>query len=491
MKRTIVLLAILSTACILRPPSQPDPRYDKTGRVRDAVTNELMPGVVVTIGDQVRTTDAQGGTNPRFVGLEGQPQACAEKDDYKQACVTVEREGEEFLIRLTPAGPQTPTHEPTTRLEAKGGEFRRPDGTVFKWHGITAFTALSDWLAGNKTKLEKYADETQARGVNTWRVFAIWVNTNLTPIGNDRYYAGVRELLTWARSRGLYVQLTALCDQVPGSSVLMTPAQRDAHVRELVAISRDVGNVFFEVSNEDWQNGDVADDWPPSVFEGVLAARSAVRDDQYPDAAGSILQWTAHHTPRDQQWPRKAKELLDVARLGFGGGAPPFDRVWDPTRKPASATEPIRIAEGTSPRQHADYFAVAELYGIGGNIHGGFSTIDPSHQTDLQNCVFPTNPDHVAFIDQVGVVWRAGIPATAAATGRYTRGGLNDVPVHHEDRFTDAGENLRGALRTFCMIEGDKATCVVVDPGRDHPGPVAINGWRIVRTVIGVVFLER
>ena len=87
---------------------------------------------------------------------------------------------------------------------------------MFKWHGITAFTALQDWLEGRQDKLERYADRTQALGVNVWRVFGMWSVTNFDARRPD-YLKGLRGLLEWARARGLYIHFTLFADQGDGS----------------------------------------------------------------------------------------------------------------------------------------------------------------------------------------------------------------------------------------------------------------------------------
>ena len=52
---------------------------------------------------------------------------------------------------------------------------------------------------------------------------------------------------------------------------------------------------------------------------------------------------------------RQANDLVEVARLGWTDAK--SGRVWRPTGLPAVATEPIRILEGTTAREHADYLA--------------------------------------------------------------------------------------------------------------------------------------
>ena len=358
------------------------------------------------------------------------------------------------------------------RLHRDGVTFKRADGTVFKWHGITAFTALQDWIEGRQAKLESYADRTQALGVNVWRVLGMWSVTGFDA-RRDGYLAGLRAFLEWSRARGLYVQFTLFADQVDGSPVRLTTEEQDRLLRDVLAICRDAGNVFFEVSNEDWKNGQLAARFPRSLFDGVLAARSAPAEDQFPDGPGPLLDFTVHHTPRDPGWMRQANDLVEVARLGWKDAK--SGRVWQPTGLPAVATEPIRILEGTTAREHADYLAIADLLGAGGNIHGGNRSSDAAHQTNLQRCEYPASGSQLdrearQTLDAVSAVWRAGIPLDANA-GQFTRGGQPDAPLAHDPAVV---------MRTFCMIQGAQATCVIVQSRTGYTA-VAINGWQVVR----------
>ena len=75
------------------------------------------------------------------------------------------------------------------------------------------------------------------------------------------------------------------------------------------------------------------------------------------------------------------------------------------------------------------------------------------------------------------------IPADAPIW-RYSRGGLADSPLAHDDNI---------ALRTFCQIGGNRAVCEVVRPAASWTA-VAINGWRIVSQSGPngrLIFLER
>jgi len=254
----------------------------------------------------------------------------------------------------------------------------------------------------------------------------------------------------------------AFTDQVAGSPVLMSRSEQDQHLIVSLDALDGEPNVFLEAVNEDFKNGRIAARFPSEWFDGVLATRSSVQDGESPDAAGPVLSFTTDHTPRDGESERKAKNLLESSER---------------THKPALGGEPPRVGEWR-PRQAADYFAVAELMAAGACIHGSPET--------LQRCNLP-NQQEQASVDAIKAIWggtMSVIPANAQL-GAYTRGGPNApfrCPLFHDDA---------RALRTFAMVQGDRATCVVVR-GTDEPR--GDNGWRVVGRAGyegNVVYVER
>ncbi len=365
------------------------------------------------------------------------------------------------LDALQPRGP--PAY--VGRLSTSGVNFVTSDGSVWKYRGVTAFTALQDYAGGRD--IAPYLAWVRSLGGNTVRVFGTWVVTDFDPRRTPDYYGALDRLCTLLAQDGLRIHFVALTDQVDGSSVRMSSAEQDAHVQRVVSILRAHDNTLLELSNEDWQNGKVSARFPRDWFVGVLTTRSSWQDGNTPLEVGSVLDWTTEHTPRGDQWERKSKNLLETSRLGlFPAGVPGFP----PTHEPAVGGEPERLQNAT-PRQYADYLAVAELYGAGACLHGDGGS--------LQRLNVPADQ---SVAQAAAAVWADPPPADLASNGTYTRGGLADCPLVHRDRYTDDGQLLdnSGALRTFSMISGNRATAVVVSPG---PGwtlqPTA--GWHVVR----------
>lgn len=344
-------------------------------------------------------------------------------------------------------------------LHIDGTTFRRQDGTIWKYRMVTAFTAFQDFLAGNMSKLDTYAAWTRSVGGNGWRVFYTWAVTGFNPLKQLGPQALLRELQAFRRyqdQQGLYGHHTALCDQIGGSPVLLSGDDQDTLLEQL---RLSMPGHVLEAMNEAYKNGGYAlsGRFPAAMFAGTFGTRSSWQDGERPDAPGPLLACTSEHTPRDAEWPRKAKNLLETSRQGIQGLV---------TGMPAIAGEPIGIfevdqaqpARTANASDVADYFAVAELFGAGACLHGDGST--------LQRCQLP-GPNAQRCAEWAKAA-REAIPAEAQL-GHYTRGGLDDCPLEHSDSL---------ALRTFAMLGLTVATAVVVRP---QPGwePKARNGWRI------------
>ena len=391
---------------------------------------------------------------------------------------------------VTPETPPPADAVPATPLHQEGQHLKKQDGTIWKYKGLTAFSALDDWLKGNKAKLESYASWARPLGVNIWRVFSIWNNLKLKP-QDDRYYTELEAFLVWLRGQGFHSHLVALCDQVGGSGVRLPKDQQIAHLQRVIEISRRTGNVLIEEFNEFEKNDDdgVCGMLSPSAYQGVPATRSWWGENQHWRHAGALLSWTTGHTDRGREWTRQFIQSLDVAQRGYGlpDGTPV-----PATRLPHVLGEPRRVAEGSTPRQHADYHAGGLLMGAGGCLHGGFKTIDGRHESDLQFCVVPSGVS-LACAEAVGQVFRSKLWPPNTPDGNYVRGGVNDFnddnkgdcPIIHRDRYfggspqVASGEFDDGAARSFFMELGGTYYGLAVDPGPKWKLQVR-NGFKLV-----------
>lgn len=311
---------------------------------------------------------------------------------------------------------------------------------------MTAFTLFQDSEAA-----KDFLYWALSLGTNTVRVFGMWSVTDFDPRRyGDKYYANLHQLCSILAACGLRLHFVAFTDQISGSSVLMSEEEQADHVQRVANVLSWHDNALLELVNEDWKNGAIAGRLKP--FTGtLLTTRSSWEDGNTPLEAGSVLDFTTEHTPRGDGWERKSKNLLETSRLGIGD--------FPPTNKPAIAGEPERLQNAT-PRQYADYVAVAELFASGACLHGDGDT--------LQRCRIPADQ---SVAQAVAAVWADPPPADLAAVGTYTRGGMPTCPIAHSDDL---------ALRTFAMIAGSRATAVVVSP---RPGWALqpVNGWRVTR----------
>lgn len=386
-----------------------------------------------------------------------------------------------------------------TRLETGGGgsveplrvdglHFKRLDGSIWKYRAVTAFSALDDFIKGDTGKLETYAAWSTSLGLNCWRVFGVWNNIGLKPQGNF-YYRNLGDFFNWLMDRGLYCHFTMLCDQVDGSAVRLPKNQQLAHLEMCIGEARQAGNVITEEFNEFEKNDDdaVCGVLQSSDYGHVLGTRSWWGENQHYNHAGSLLNWTTGHTDRGQEWARTFIQSLDVAERGYGlpdGTAVPA------TRRPHVLGEPRRIAEGSTPRQHADYVAGGLLFGAGSCLHGGFHTIDPRHESDLQFCRVPEGQARECC-EAVGAVYQSNLfPPDCHG---YIRGAVNDrnedvdqgSPILHRDRYfggspvMGAYEEPTGAARTYFREHGGKLYGLAVDPGPQWRLEVRA-GWRLV-----------
>jgi hypothetical protein len=366
----------------------------------------------------------------------------------------------EAVVNQTRPPIDPPITPPTTLapLRIEGTTFRLPDGAIWKYRAVTAFSAFQDFLEGRD--LTPYAAWTRSVGGNAWRIFGTWVITGFDPrrYGWTELRDGLEAFHRFTRGQGLRLHATVFCDQVDGSSVLLDAADQDRLLDLYVGVLQ---GEMIGVVNEAFKNGGtgLSSRFGADRFRGVFAERSSWQDGERPDAPGSLLDFTSEHTPRDAEWMRKAKNLLETSVQGM-------EKIgWSASRKPAVGGEPIGIFEReiagsrtATPSDVGDYYAVAELFAAGACLHGDGAT--------LQRCNLP-GPTAQACAEAAKAA-REAIPADAQL-GSYTRGGLDDCPLEHSDD---------RALRTFATISGNRATAVVVRPVAGWE-PRTRNGWRV------------
>jgi hypothetical protein len=193
---------------------------------------------------------------------------------------------------------------------------------------------------------------------------ADWGTDAWESIGIDAWCA----FLAYVAPRGWYVEGVLLTDDDPG---------RIPHARELVQALTGTVGFLPEIGNEPTTHKSI--DTPALRHEcessGLMFASGDYEAiDLQP--ARNFGRYTNIHTPRDGEWPRKAKDLLEFYQ-GWGpweeggegsGGVkhPAFAGV----RRPCVADEPIRPDQaGFAALDFYAYAAVASLMGAGATFH--------------------------------------------------------------------------------------------------------------------------
>lgn len=313
----------------------------------------------------------------------------------------------------------------------------------WKWRGVSAFRLFDEWQMGND--IVPYCQWALVNNINILRVFGMYAGAlgRLIPDEIDRYFYKVRDFLNVMESYGLSLEWVAFADlQRPGLDHL--DVQRHYHNLVDVLLGRE--GVVLEICNEPPLNG--LD--PTTVYTrfGELAQALGLYNPE--NNTLPVAQYLTDHTPRDDEWPRKAKDILELTKLGAGS--------MPPLMVPGICDEPMGIGVDQPGRRSmskpdmAQYHALAALFGSGSTIHGDFGI----------ECRLP-NADEQAVVDAITMSWSA-VPEPCQLW-EYTAGHLDWCPLENH------------ALREYGMMLGNLATMVRIRP--DGP-PVARNGWRIV-----------
>src|SRR2546430_1242962 len=151
------------------------------------------------------------------------------------------------------------------------------------------------------------------------------------------------------------------CTAIPDGIVSGPDAQRAFRDRVAGVLAART-NAFLEIANEPWKNG--VDPLQFGNFPaGLLVSRGSAAADAYLPA----LDYTTAHTPRDAEWPRKAKDALELADgyTGFAG-----------VHQPVVLDEPMGADEQPTPGRRSNvpddffaYAAVGGLYAAGSTFH--------------------------------------------------------------------------------------------------------------------------
>ncbi len=325
------------------------------------------------------------------------------------------------------------------------GELFQLNGQIWQWRGSTDFMLFRDFLEGGD--LHEVLMQRYAAGANLVRVLGMahWIPVNagqsaFTPVMYPQYFEQLTRFVNYVATFGLRVEFTALAD---AQTIMPRSADQDAFLfRVLSALPE---TAFLEICNEPFKNGcDVA-----ALLKNLPHTETVVATGDYTFEQPIVGRYVTVHESRDPEWPRKS-------RLDEWYGVVHVPVVWD---------EPIGADETDQPgRRSAN---VADFYDLcaGAALHGAGITF---HSTSG----LLSRPWGAVQAQAAQTCFDAmrSVPA-AAPLWKYTRGGLSDNPLEHDDAIS---------LRTWCQVDATIAVCEAVRPSVSWKAE-AVNGWHITK----------
>lgn len=315
------------------------------------------------------------------------------------------------------------------------GPIFRMDGQPWRYKGRTAFKLCEVFRRGDDIDLFL----AESVGANVLRVFAYTPEKDWGAGAWDVPDIGAAlAFFDACAARGLVVEWVLLTDDDPAQ---LDPAAR--FVDELAAARP--SNVVLEIGNEPMTHKTIDTAALRDVCErsGLLYSSG-----DYEDSNRFFGRYLTAHTPRDDEWPRKAHDLLEY----YGGGGP--NAPSDPAHKvPCVADEPIRPdqAHGDLVGDFRAYFGTCAILGGGATFH-----CETGKYGDL-------------FTEDEAVLFRESMWALDAFPADAPKGPYRRIDEHG------------GSLRTY--VVGDCMTRVrPVAPEAPEPGWVALDDrgilWR-------------
>lgn len=473
MRRTFLALAVALSlsGCVPYAPPIVMPDAPPTAGV-GFTTKPPVFGAHITIGPIQCDTDDRGvafctpvpeGDHLVSVTLpEGyEPYVPGRFSITKETCKNVDGEPSwpncEIRLNVVRIPPPAPKFEPAVGRAMPDGEMFKVNGKLWQWRGSTDFMLFRDYLDGKD--ISPVLIERAEAGANLVRVLGmahyIPVNAGQRAFKQSdyiNYFDKLKDFVNYAATFGLRVEFTALAD----AQILMPEANAQAVFLSRV-ISALPETAFLEICNEPFKNGcDV------KTLLGTFKDTVIVASGDYTWEAPIIGKYQTVHEDRGDEWPRKSR----------------LDEWYDKVRVPVVWDEPIGADEINQPGRRSN--SVSDFFDLcaGSALHGAGLTF---HSTNgLLSLVWGSiqHQAAVACYDAMKMV------PVEAPLWSYTRGGLSDNPLQHDDAI---------ALRTWCQLGPGRAVCSVVRPSASWQA-IAVNGWRIVEQKGPngrLVFLER
>jgi hypothetical protein len=243
-------------------------------------------------------------------------------------------------------------------LHSAGHWFALPDGTPWRYKGVSSFKLLHRWANG-----EDISDVLTAyQGYNTLRV---WPYVNPKDWGAEAWNSPTPEqavaFVQAMAARGWRVEFTCLTDSDPARI-----PQAKAFIAAFKAASPRFTNLFLEAANE-----------PEVQHDGVkidtAALRPALESSGFPYCSGDYVDingrwygsYLTTHTKRDPEWVRRTHDGLDI----YNGA--PDDPASKPHHVPIIFDEPAKLEDvgGDHAGDWLAYFGSGALFGAGVTFH--------------------------------------------------------------------------------------------------------------------------
>lgn len=253
-------------------------------------------------------------------------------------------------------------------LTVGGIFFRKSDNTIHRYKGVTGFRLCNLFELGQD--IDKFLSTFNRS--NTVRIF--WYTPQKE--WGDKYWdlPTATDLIAfhnYVEGKGFYVENTCATDndtsKVPGIKNLIT-----------ILNQANLPNVLYEAVNEPYVKGP-DDKLDPAIFKNLLNASP------YPYTSGIYQyefldkfygKYAVDHSPRDADWPRKAKDLEDYVGQ---------------FKIPAIQDEPIKPNDaGFNVLDYYTYGAASGLFGSGCLFHylaGEFGQLPASNELDCYNAM--------------------------------------------------------------------------------------------------------
>jgi len=375
------------------------------------------------------------------------------------------------------------------RVIAARDVFQTEDGKPWSWQGVTMFRLFHRFLLGED--IEPQIGWCRRHHANVVRVLGMvnWPGKAVFGPALPGYFERLRAFVDYLAQHAIRVEFVVFAS---AQDVMPNESDQRAHLARVHDTIGAFWNVFIEVCNEPFQNGAV----PRNLWPASRPRRCPMAYGDYEPSVAKVgdtwvatlpaLDYLTWHGPRQaHNWMRQAKDLSEF-RDGYGdGSAEPYAR-FDGLHIPPVSDEPMGAAEPDAaagrersavPEEFFWHHANAHINGAGSTFHGDFG---------LDAVVPPAGGVQEQCAALVTVAWD-NIPPEFQR-GRYTRGGLDDMPLAWQpEMFPDA------TSRVYARILGNRAICLAVKP---NPGwtPAGARGWRIVSTAgpqDSLVYLER